>query len=255
MIRSILRNIGVWPYLKYLKKTYFPSASQQEEENLIPERLAFYKQFINNNDLCFDVGANIGNRTEIFLKLGAKVVAVEPQRECAKILKLRFGNKIKLIHQALGKKPGDGIIFISETAEISSLSKDWIESVSKSRFKTSQWNKKEEVKITTLDEIIKQNGLPKFCKIDVEGFEEEVLKGLSNPIPMISFEYTIPERLASVTNCLDHLSTLGNFQCNYTIGEKMNLECADWLSREELMKRINTLSSEILFGDIYIRFR
>ncbi len=254
MIRAILRSIGIWPYLKYFKKRYFPALSRLEEERLIPERLKFYQRFIHDGDLCFDIGANIGNRTEIFLKLGARVVAIEPQRECAQLLKLRFGNRIKLLQQALGERAEDGVIFISETSEISSLSKDWIESVSKARFKGIQWNRKEEIKISTLDEVIKQNGLPKFCKIDVEGFEEEVLKGLSSPIPMISFEYTIPERLKSVANCLDLLSKLGRFECNYTIGEQMNLESSDWLSREELMSRINALSKEILFGDVYIRF-
>jgi len=255
MIRELLRKIGLWPYLKYFKKKYFPSASQKEEERLIPERISFYQQFIEKGDLCFDVGANIGNRTEIFLKLGARVVAIEPQKECSKLLQLRFGNEITLVQQALGSHSGDGTIFISDTAEISSLSKEWIDSVSKSRFKNSQWNKREEVKITTLDQVIEQNGYPKFCKIDVEGFEEEVLKGLSKPIPTISFEYTIPERLSSVMNCLELLSKLGYYECNYTIGETMNFESSQWLSKEKLIDEINGLSENILFGDIYLRFR
>ena len=28
-------------------------------------RIAFYSQFIKKGDLCFDIGANIGNRTDI----------------------------------------------------------------------------------------------------------------------------------------------------------------------------------------------
>lgn len=255
MIKSILRKLGIWAYFKYFKKNYFPSKSQQEEDKLIPQRLAFYKQFIKEGDLCFDVGANIGNRTEVFLGLGAKVVAIEPQAECAQLLKLRFGNKINLIRMALGEREGDGVIYISETSEISSLSKGWIDSVSKSRFKNKQWNTEKRVMMSTLNKIIELYGLPKFCKIDVEGYEEEVLKGLSKPIAVISFEYTIPERLESVSNCLAQLSKIGEFDCNYTISERTQLEFFDWVSKEELIHEINQISAKTLFGDIYIRFK
>jgi FkbM family methyltransferase len=255
MIKKILRNTGLYVYLKYWRKKYFPSQIQRNENGLLGEKLVFYKQFLKWGDLCFDVGANIGNRTEAFLNLGAKVVAVEPQSECAQMLRLRFGGKIKLIKMALGERETDGSIYISDTSEISSLSKDWIDSVSKSRFKDSQWNKKETVKITTLDNLIASNGLPKFCKIDVEGYEEEVLKGLSQPIDFISFEYTIPERLKNFSNCLAQLSRIGKFDCNYTVGEKMKLEFRTWVSKDELVKKVNEISNESLFGDIYIRFK
>ena len=41
--------------------------------------LNFYSELIKKDDLCFDIGANYGNRSEVFIKLGAKVVAFEPQ--------------------------------------------------------------------------------------------------------------------------------------------------------------------------------
>ncbi len=255
MIKKILRNTGLYVYLKYVRKKYFPSDVQKQEDRLIDEKLTFYKQFLSPGDLCFDVGANIGNRTEIFLMLEAKVVAVEPQSECAKMLKLRFGKKINLINMALGEKETNASMYISDTSEISSLSKDWIDSVSKSRFKDSQWNKKETVKITTLTNLIALIGVPKFCKIDVEGYEEEVLKGLSRPIEYISFEYTIPERLSNFSKCLAQLSRIGEFDCNYTVGEKMKLESETWISKGDLLKKITEISSELLFGDIYVRFK
>jgi FkbM family methyltransferase len=254
MVRFFLKSFGLFYYLKLIKGRYFPSLEQRLEMSLIPMRLSFYKQFIVKGDLCFDVGANIGNRTEIFLALGAKVIAVEPQKECAKLLKIRFGNKIRIEKCALGKSEGKGSIYISETSEISSLSKDWISAVSKHRFKDKQWNQTEEVEISTLDKLISLHGVPKFCKIDVEGFEEEVLGGLSQPIPVISFEYTLPERIANIKNCLDQLSMLGVFECNFTQGETMRLELSNWISKEELLIQMERLSISSLFGDIYIRF-
>ncbi len=255
MIRSILRSIGVWPYLKYIKKRYFPSATQRDEDRLVAPRSDFYKQFIKEGDLCFDVGANIGNRTEVFLKIGAKVVAVEPQSDCAKLLKLRFGRRIGLVTMALGSRKGREIMYMSETSEISSLSKDWIDSVSTSRFKDQEWNRMEEILLTTLDDLIAQYGLPHFCKIDVEGYEEEVLKGLSKPMRFISFEYTIPERLENVSNCFYQLSRIGQFDCNYTVGENMKLELPVWVSKDDILNRLREMSVKELFGDIYIRFR
>ncbi len=66
------------------------------------EMLRFYKKFVNKDDLCFDIGANSGERTNILLKLGAKVVAVEPQQKCFNILESKFAgndnvNLLKLV--------------------------------------------------------------------------------------------------------------------------------------------------------------
>ena len=255
MVRAFLKYFGLLPYLKLFRERYMPSADQKHEKSIMPVRLSFYQEFIEEGDLCFDIGANIGNRTQVFLALGARVVAVEPQKECAKLLELRFGNRINLVNRALGKKEGVGEIFISETSEISSLSREWISEVSKTRFKDKRWSQSEQVQLSTLDKLIDIYGVPKFCKIDVEGFEEEVLMGLSQPIPIISFEYTVPERFTSINNCLDRLTQIGEFECNYTMGEIMKLESDSWISKEALINRMDELSTSSLFGDIYIRFK
>lgn len=254
MIKSVLKAIGLHVYAKYVREKYFPAKSQQNEKNIIPERIRFYKQFLKPGDLCFDVGANIGNRTRVFLQLGANVVAVEPQSECVKMLQLRFRNKVQIVKKALGQDDKEGVIYIGESSAMSSLSQDWIDSVSKVRFKGKEWNRKEEVKITTLDRLIEQYGLPKFCKIDVEGYEEEVLKGLTKKIPYLSFEYALPEKKIGIINCLAELSRIGNFECNFTVGEKMTLELGEWVSKEQLITNLNAIPSQNPYGDIYIRF-
>ena len=224
------------------------------EAELIPQRLAFYRQFVRQGDLCFDIGANIGNRTEIFLALGGKVVAVEPQNECAQQLKLRFGKSIELVRKALGDKEGEATIYISETSEISSLSRDWIHAVSKSRFSNKEWKNKKQIPVSTLDKLIETYGVPRFCKIDVEGYETEVLRGLSHSIPIISFEYTIPERVDQVSGCVALLSDIGKFEYNYTISENTKMELSDWISDIAIVDEIKRISDKCLFGDIYVRF-
>lgn len=254
MLGRFLRNFRFYAYLKFLRKKYFPSPGQKEEFERLPQMIKFYSAFLSDGELCFDVGANLGNRTEVFLKLGAIVVAVEPQPLCAKILQLQFGSKIEIIKSALGEAEKQDIMYISDTPEISSLSRDWINSVSGSRFKNRKWNKSVSVTITTLDKLIEKYGVPKFCKIDVEGYEVEVLKGLSTPIPYLSFEYTIPEKFENIENCFRLLTPLGQFKCNFTVGENTHFELSTWSSPGIVLEELSQISREGLFGDIYVHF-
>lgn len=250
----MFKETYLYLYLRFLRFSFFPSRTQQLDRHYDPSRIAFYSQFIKAGDLCFDVGANAGNRTAIFLKLKAQVVAVEPQPGCYKMLKIRFGSRIKLVSEALGAKQSVGTMYLSANNELSSLSKDWINSVATTRFKFARWDRKIEVSITTLDKLIKKYGLPVFCKVDVEGFEEQVFAGLSQPIPILSYEYTIPERMENALKSLDRLSELGSFECNLTIGEEMVFRLPKWVSMHELKTKLETMRHESVFGDIYVRY-
>jgi len=92
---------------------------------------------------------------------------------------------------------------------LSSFSETFIKRTSNSgRFSASKWDRTETCNITTLDELILKYGMPRFVKIDVEGFESEVLAGLSSPLPALSIEW-IPELSENAKKCLEHLTTLG----------------------------------------------
>lgn len=123
--------------------------------------LLFYRHIIRPGDLCFDVGANVGNRSEVFLRLGARVVAVEPQAACMKELQRKLGrNKnVTLVQKALGEEAGEHQMIISNASTISSMSKEWIESVRLSgRFAGYRWDTTVTAPVTTLEHLIEAHG-------------------------------------------------------------------------------------------------
>lgn len=221
----------------------------------LDKMVEFYSQFIGPGDLCFDVGANLGNRTEAFLKIGARVVAVEPQGDCARTLRERFGDEpdFSLIESALAEAEGETEFFVSSSNTLSSCSPDWIEYAKDlPAFKDCQWDQKTTVKTTTLDALVDKHGPPVFCKIDVEGFEYEVLRGLSQAVGMVSLEYTVGIMEPSM-NCIKHLANLGMTEFNYSEGESMDWAMPNWVSSDKLRDILTKLPGDILFGDIYAR--
>lgn len=236
--------------LRILRDNVSPTQRQ-----ILQKRRLFYNQFVNRNDLCFDVGANIGNRVTPLLQIGARVIAIEPQESCYKILKSRFGKKIEIITKGLGENEGFQKFHISNTSTISSFSEEWINSVKDARFKEHNWDKTIEVDMTTLDELIAIYGIPAFIKIDVEGYELEVLKGLSQPIKMISFEYTVPEQTNKIVECINIVQRNSpNILCNYSTGETMKMISDEWLNVEKFFEHIQQPSFIMSgFGDIYLK--
>ena len=211
----------------------------------------FYSQIISKGDLCFDVGANVGTKTKLFVDLGARVICIEPQMSCCKLLQQSYKN-ITVINKGLAEKEGSINFYVCEEANtISTISKKWI---SFGRFaKDHTWSSAIRISVTTLDKLIKIHGVPKFCKIDVEGSELRVLKGLTQLIPYLSFEFTC-EFLSDAEKCMNHLLSIGNVQFNFTLGATDEFVMPNWIGKEEVMNRIKSLIPKWnkLWGDIYV---
>ena len=219
--------------------------------------LKFYSQFIRKGSVCFDVGANVGDKTELFLQLGATVVAVEPQQSCQRILRRRFGNNKNVYIEAcaLAEIKGKTTLFIDKSKTLASISQDWISTVKRSgRFSSHKWSDKLSVAAVSLDDLIEKYGKPGFCKIDVEGAELEVLRGLSSQIDVVSFEF-VSERATRSLDCIDYLAELGKAEFNYCLGSSLHFALPDWSGPAEFKVILNKMSLHLEnYGDIYVRF-
>jgi FkbM family methyltransferase len=214
----------------------------------------FYARFMGPGDLCFDIGAHVGSRIDVWLGLGARVVALEPQPRCLDWLQRRYRGRdgLILLDEAVGASSGRQMLLVSErTPTVSSLAANWVKKVGRTPgFSGVSWDHAVEVDVTTLDDLIKVHGLPVFCKIDVEGYECEVLRGLNRPLPALSFEYlaALPE---TALHCIERLGELGDYRYNWSRGERQQLQEPDWLSPEAMRRRLEALPTGS--GDVYAR--
>ena len=220
------------------------------------QSLRFHQALIKEGDLVFDIGANVGDMTGLYLELGARVLAAEPQEACVRILEKRFGRnpRVSIIPMAVGSAGGKHELMLSDIrSPISSMSRRWIAAVKSSgRFPYYEWSRSVAVPVTTLDSLIAQYGEPDFCKIDVEGFEQKVLEGLSCPLKRLSFEFHaefLPEAFA----CLKLLRGLGEYRFNYTLENRPAFESARSLDEDEIYSRLRSLPYTSLQGDVYAR--
>lgn len=227
---------------------------RQMEEKLLPLITRFYKTFISESDLVFDIGANVGNRVAALLQCNAKVIAIEPQEECVKVLQERFKDRILIEQLGLSNESGYLVLYKASDNTVSSFSETFIKKT-KDRFKYSEWESTVQVPVTTLDKLIEKYGIPKFCKIDVEGFELNVLQGLTQAIPFISFEYCVPEMQENMMACVKRLHYLSpQALFNYSIEESMEWALDDWMNFDDFILHLQKESfKKTLFGDIYFK--
>ncbi len=159
-------------------------------------RIALYAKNLNCNNLV-DVGCHKGEFLNSFLnnKKINKFYCFEPQKEVFKFLKLRFksNKKIKLYNYALGESKRIKKIYLSNLTSLSTMSKfnnqsDWLKIKNLIVGDKDRSSLSLNVPQKTIDLVFKKISLKKsFLKIDVEGYELNVLLGAKNKIKEIPF--------------------------------------------------------------------
>jgi len=173
-------------------------------------------------ELAFDVGANIGEWSAVLRKLGCQVVAVEPQKECVAEMDRRFAGDagVRIVQAAVADWIGSGELRPSTTSSThASMSAEWRSTaMEKGYMPPEAWLEPIEVPVVTLDSLIERHGVPAYCKIDVEGFEPQALRGLSHPIDGVDFEFH-RELTEAVERCVERLDQLGDYRYRVFVGE------------------------------------
>jgi FkbM family methyltransferase len=216
----------------------------------------FYSRFVKPGALCFDIGAHLGSRCRAFLDLGARVVAVEPQPQCVAYLQKRWGGdrRLTLIPKAVGAQTGIAVLHINRmNPTISTLAPpSWRTAMAAAAVQPERWDHRLKVEVTTLDRLIEEFGMPHFCKIDVEGLEEQALAGLSHPLPALSFEFISFEK-AGASACIRRLAGLGPYRFNWSLREKLRLQSPAWVDGPLVERMLTAPAAGIVSGDIYAR--
>ena len=244
---SILKKSGVYHRLRasfvydlYLNLTNRKLSKDKDRE------AAFYRAVLDGfkpGDLIFDIGANIGDKTDTFLRIGAQVVAVDPDEHSQAILRQKFlryrmrPQPVMIVGKAVGAKVAAETMLVCAPGSVfNTLSKKGASIVSEATNRpeqslhTIEYKDMKIVETTTLDHLIEAYGLPFFIKIDVVGFELEVLQGLHRSVPFLSFEIGLPESRQELLQCVDLLGGLSsNGQFNYTWDRRNGLVLDRWL--------------------------
>jgi FkbM family methyltransferase len=213
-----------------------------------------YSQFVHRDDLVFDIGAHVGDRIASFRRLGARVVAVEPQPTLVRLLRLIYGrtSAITIEATAIGHRAGTIEFKINvDNPTVSTASRSFVEAARGAPgWETQYWTDTVQVPVTTLDALIARHGTPAFIKIDVEGFEAEALAGLSCPVQALSFEFTTIQRNVALT-CIERCVALGYAHFNAVLGETQAFEHSGWIDAAAITRWLTNVPHKANSGDVY----
>ena len=228
------------------------------DRRLIEERrgeVRFYDALLGGlgrGGLIFDVGANCGQKTDVFLRLGARVVAVDPDEANQEIIRTKFlsyrmqAKPVVIVGKAVSNELTTKTFWVDGPGSaLNTLSRKWVDTLrdgprrSSSALDKQEFQLQKQVDTTTLDELIAIYGRPCFIKIDVEGHEASVLRGLRQPVPFLSFEVNLPEFRPEGLECVDLLAGLDrNGKFNYSVGNHNDLMMKEWMAAREFAEVI-----------------
>jgi FkbM family methyltransferase len=213
-----------------------------------------YARFVAGGDLVFDIGSHVGDRVAAFRRLGARVVAAEPQPALAKTLRFLYGRDraVTVVEGAVGREAGTVALQLNLDNPTVSTASDAFIAASRGApgWEGQQWTRTVEVPVTTLDALIARHGAPRFIKIDVEGYEAEVLAGLSAPVPALSFEFTTIQRDVACA-CVARCAVIGYRAFEASLGESLAFEHGRKLDAAEITSWLAGLPATANSGDIY----
>lgn len=250
----------------FIRDAYWALGHREKLESLRQE-VRFYKGVLagfERGGLILDIGANVGAKTDVFLRLGARVVAVEPDDACSRRLEERFlefrisPRPVTIVTRAVSNRVGTEEMFIDGPGSaVNTMSPKWAESLKKNKASFVYGNcglefkQTKLVETTTIDQLIAQHGVPFFVKIDVEGHELSALRGLHRPVPYLSFEVNLPEFRPEGLQCVRMLAELAHAgRFNYVSDVAHGLKLNEWVPADDfsaVLDRCSERSIEVFW--------
>jgi FkbM family methyltransferase len=258
-LRALFKRVGVYERAKgsWIYDLYWRVADRR----IINDRQResdFYRAVLDgfqDGDLIFDVGANQGYKSDIFLRCGANVVAVEPDKTNQETLKQRFldlrlkKRRLVIVPKAVSDRISTETMWIDAPGSAkNTLSQKWADSLKDDDKRFGHrlgFAQSKQVETITIEQLIIAHGSPFFIKIDVEGHELSVLRGMRRAVPFLSFEVNLPEFRREGLECIRVLAKLapeGKF--NYAIDCRQGLVLKDWTSSGEISAFLDSCADE-----------
>lgn len=248
---SLIDDLKADPTLAQLKRSLEVYYGQPKRDAAM-DRL--YARFVGPGDLAFDIGSHVGDRIGAFRRLGARVVALEPQPDCARVIRKIYAEDrdVTLVEAACGPRQGTLTLHVnSANPTVTTASPDFVRAADGAGGWEGQvWDRAIAVPVTTFDDLIAKYGAPDFAKIDVEGFEADVLAGLTRPLKALSFEFTTIQRDVAY-RCIEQLAALGPYRFDVALGESQKLTFERWLEADAMSDHIAGLPHAANSGDVY----
>jgi len=213
-----------------------------------------FRRFVEPGDLVFDGGALAGDGISSFRRLGARVIAIEPQSLFVDALAHIHGRDplVVLAPRALSETTGRIVLRLNgDHPAFSTLSDAFVaRAATIPDWDGLTWDESVDVEAVTLDALIARYGMPTFIRVRAVGYEDAVLRGLSHPVNALSFNFIAIMRDIAAAS-LERLSLLGDYRYNMSIGENHTLAFDQWSSVSEMVGHLFNLPRDVRSGDIY----
>jgi len=268
-VKRLLTGVGAFDALRYsFVYEVFLTVFRPDQVRGRKAEVAFYRRALGpfpDDAVIFDVGGNRGFKSEVFVHLAPTVVCVEPDRSNVEILRKKFRSTpaVTIVDAAVGAEAGQLMFNVIEAGSAyNTLSTKWVESLGHADGTSRPALTLQEqypVRVVTLDAMIARHGTPHYIKVDVEGFELEVIQGLSSPVPYLSFELNLPDFRAEGLMIAERLATImPGVRFNYcaepaaeAFSSQQDLKSAEWLDLDAFSALLSATTEPYL--EVYAR--